>query len=96
MNPQRGGAHNPGDDTVVEAAEALREVGWVFTLGALPLLLMALHPSLFESYLLSQLPGYSIDVQPRFFMLGVIVLLIGVTQYLWSLYIQFASRRRDR
>lgn len=96
MDRQRDQGYDSHDVADSGTAEALRELGWVFTLGALPLLVASLHPEVFQSVLLSDLPSYSFDAQRRFFVLGLVVLLMGVIGYFGGTLMPLLKRRRER
>ncbi len=79
------------DETHLDTAAVLREPGWVCTLGALPLLVAALPPSV-HGVLLIEFPSYSADAHQRLFVVGLVSLLLGVVQYTGGMILSFRGR----
>ena len=80
------------DETHLDTAAVLRELGWVCTLGALPLLVAALPPSV-HGVLLTDFPSYSAGAHQRLFVAGLVILLLGVVQYLGGMMLALRNRR---
>ncbi|MDP9313799.1 MAG: hypothetical protein M3R24_23460 [Chloroflexota bacterium] len=80
------------DEPRLDTAAVLRELGWVCTLGALPLLVAALPPSV-HGVLLTELPSYSAEAHHRLFVVGLVILLLGIVQYAGSMILLLRGRR---
>ncbi len=93
MNRGHDYKQDTDDQLELDTAAVLRELGWVCTLAALPILAAALHPSVFQLGLLADLPSYSLGAQHRFFILGLIVLLLGVIPYIGGVVLPLLRRQ---